>query len=53
MFKIVFHFTCMGVLPACIAALHESRCLWRPEDSVGSPGTGDTDGNESPCNAGN
>lgn len=32
---------CAGVLPACMPVYHScAMCSWRPEEIVGSPGTG-------------
>lgn len=38
---LLFYFICVGILPACISVHHMcARCLWRPEEAVGSPRTG-------------
>lgn len=42
-----YYFMCLGVLPACMSVKHmHALCLWRPEDSAGSPETGVIDGSE-------
>lgn len=44
---------CMGVLAVCTFVHHlHAYCPWRPEESMGSPGTGIMDGYEPPCDAG-
>ena len=44
------HLMCVDILPACMS-VHRvlPGALRRPEEGVGSPGTGITDGCEPPC----
>ena len=41
---------CVGVLLACKPVYHmHAWCFWKPEEGIGSPGAGVTNGCEPPC----
>jgi hypothetical protein len=43
------YFICMTTLPACVYVHYvHAWCLQRPEEDIRSPGTGNTDGFETP-----